>query len=137
MAERLDRFARRLGNGMTRSRAGLLLLEEGLRETEFAFIEFRNSPLGRQAYMAESGLAVWEVIMVAKDHEMDSERVARYFNRPIEWVKSAFNYYESYREEIDPSIEDNDIEYEELKRLLPNAELHEVPRDVFIGADES
>ena len=29
MAERLERFARRQGNGMTRNKAGILLLEEG------------------------------------------------------------------------------------------------------------
>ncbi len=39
MIERLDKFARKLGNGMTRTRAGVLLLEESLREADFAAIE--------------------------------------------------------------------------------------------------
>ena len=44
MIDRLDRFARRLGNGMTRTKAGVLLLEEALREAEFSFVEYRDSP---------------------------------------------------------------------------------------------
>ena len=47
LAERLDRFVRRQGKGMSRTRAGLMLLEEALREADFASIEFRNSPVGR------------------------------------------------------------------------------------------
>src|SRR5437016_490131 len=46
MAERLDRFARRQGNGMTRTKAGVMLLEESLREAEFALIEYRDSSIG-------------------------------------------------------------------------------------------
>ena len=97
LAERLDRFARRQGNGMTRTRAGLLLLEESLREAEFALVEFRDSPVGRQPYLRNSGLAVWEVILVARHYDMDAEAVARHFQRPVEWVKAAFNYCEAFR----------------------------------------
>src|SRR5258708_5967214 len=65
LVSRLDRFARRLGNGMTRTRAGVLLLDEALREEEFAGIEFRNTFIGRQPFVKGSGMAVWEFIMVA------------------------------------------------------------------------
>jgi hypothetical protein len=41
-----------------------MLIEESLRETEFAYIEFRNSPVGRQAYLKNSNLAVWQVMML-------------------------------------------------------------------------
>ncbi|HZO89142.1 MAG TPA: hypothetical protein VFB38_12465 [Chthonomonadaceae bacterium] len=136
LVERLDRFARRQGNRMTRTKAGLLLLDEALRENEFASIEFRDSPVGRQAYMKDSGLAVWEVILIAQHHEMDAERVAHYFQRPVEWVKAALNYYEAYREEIDQMIEDNRLGYDALKRLLPNLRLVEIPREVLRGEQE-
>src|SRR5450432_3655432 len=66
MVERLDRFARRLGNGMTRTKAGVMLLEESLRESEFSFVEYRDSAIGRQPYLKGSGLAIWEVIMIAR-----------------------------------------------------------------------
>jgi hypothetical protein len=68
--ERLQRLAQRMGK--SRSAVGALLLEEALRQAEFPGIEFRDSPVGRQAYM-----------------------------RPIEWVEAAFRYYEAFREEID------------------------------------
>jgi uncharacterized protein (DUF433 family) len=128
MAERLDRFARRLGNGMTRTKAGMLLLEEALREVEFAFIEYRDSPIGRQPYMKGSGLAIWEVIMIARHYDFDAERMARDYPYPVDNIKAAFHYYEAYREEIDQAIEDNNIGYEAMKQLLPGIRLFEVPQ---------
>lgn len=78
MVERLDRFARKLGNGMTRTKASVMLLEESLREAEFACIEYRDSPIGRQPYMKGSGLAIWEVVMIAKQYDMDAERMTQH-----------------------------------------------------------
>lgn len=127
--ERLKRFARRMGK--SQSEMGAQFIEEAMREAEFATIEFRDSVLGRQAYMKDSNLAVWEVIMVAQDHEMDAERVATYFRRPRAWVNAAFNYYEAYRDEIDPVLEDNrSMTFEKLKRLLPNLETLQDSQDV-------
>lgn len=127
VAERLDRFARRLGNGMTRTKAGVMLLEEGLQEAEFSHIEFRDSPLGRQPYMKGSGLAVWEVVMLARHYEFDAERMAKDYPYPVESIQAALNYYESFREEIDQAMEDNRIGYEEMKKLLPGLRLVETP----------
>jgi uncharacterized protein (DUF433 family) len=119
--ERLKRFARRMGK--SQSEMGAQFIEEAMREAEFAHIEFRDSVIGRQAYMKDSNLAVWEVIMIAQDHDMDAERVAAYFRRPRAWVQAAFHYYEAFREEIDPVLEDNrSMTSEKLKRLLPNLE---------------
>ncbi|MCZ8305126.1 MAG: hypothetical protein O9336_00190 [Microcystis sp. LE19-98.1E] len=59
-AERLKRLARRLGK--TPSETSAILIEESLRESEFPYIEFRHSPLGRQPYLKNSSLALWEVI---------------------------------------------------------------------------
>lgn len=82
LASRLDRFARMLGNGMTRTRASVLLLDEALREEEFAGIEFRNTILGRQAFVKGTGMAVWEFIMVAQDFDLDAERTAAHLQYP-------------------------------------------------------
>jgi len=127
MAERLDRLDRRLGSGATRSRVSILLLEESLRETEFAHIEFRDSPVGRQPYMKESGLAVWEVIMVAKDHKLDPQQTSDYFQRNMEWVQAALIYYSTYHDEIDLAIADNEIGLDALRKLLPGIRLFEDP----------
>ena len=133
MGERLDRFARRLGNGMTRTKAGVMLLEESLREAEFSFVEFRDSPIGRQPYMKGSGLAIWEVITIARPREMNAEQIAQDYPYPVENIRAALNFYEAYRDEIDQAIEDNGIGYEAMKRLLPNVRLFEVPQETANG----
>lgn len=134
LAKRLDHFAQQHGNGMTRSHASLLLLEEAMREHEFTQIEFRDSTIGRLPYMKDSGLAVWEVVMIAKDHAMNPERTAQYFQRPVEWIKGAINYYYAFPVEIDQIIQENNaLDYETLKQFLPQVEHFEVPRSVLSG----
>ena len=124
--ERLSRVARILGK--TPSDTVATLVEESLREVEFAFIEFRNSPLGRQAFMKGSSLAVWEVIEIAQTYEMDIMQIANHFERPVEWVKAAFNYVEAYPEEIELAIKDAQaMTAVNVKRLLPNLEVISVP----------
>jgi uncharacterized protein (DUF433 family) len=120
MASRLDRFARRLGNGMTRTRASVLLLDEALREEEFAGIEFRSTFSGRQPFVKGVGMAVWEVILVARDFDLDADRTSGYLHCPTESVKAALNYYEAFREEVDQALDDNDMGEERLKRMFPS-----------------
>jgi len=127
LASRLDRFARTLGNGMTRTRVSVLLLEEAVREEEFAGIEFRNTVLGRQPFVKQSGMTVWEFIMVAQGFDLDAERTAAYLQCPVESVKAALNYYHAYREEIDQAIEDNHIGEEGLRRMFPNLRVFTFP----------
>src|SRR5437016_13417313 len=78
--DRLKRMARR--HGWTASDASARLVEEGLRRAEFAFIDFRDSPAGRQACMQGSSLAVWEVLTVARDYRNDVAAVAKHFRWP-------------------------------------------------------
>jgi len=119
--ERLNRVARVWDK--TPSDTVATLVEESLREIEFALIEFRSSPLGRQAYMKGSSLAVWEVIQIARDYDMDIPKVTDHFERAADWVKAAFNYAEAYPEEIDFAIQDAEaVTFLALKRMLPNIE---------------
>jgi uncharacterized protein (DUF433 family) len=128
--ERLKRFARRIGK--TPSETGAMLIEESLRQEEFAFIDFRNSPVGRQPYLTNSGLAVWEVMMVAQDYNRDIEAVAHHFQKPAAWVIAAFNYAEAYPDEICLAMEDNyTMNAKALSHLLPQTQILEVPRTVF------
>ena len=120
---RLKRFARRMAK--SQSEMGAQFIEEAMREEEFANVEFRDSVVGRQAYMKDSNLAVWEVILIAQDHGMDVDRISAYFRRNRSWVLSAFNFYEMYADEIDPMLEDShSMTYEKLKRLLPHLETY-------------
>src|SRR4029077_16234865 len=67
--KRLKRMANR--HGWTASDASARLVEEGLRRAEFAFIDFRDSPAGRQACLQGSSLAVWEVMLLVRSYRKD------------------------------------------------------------------
>jgi uncharacterized protein (DUF433 family) len=127
LVSRIDRFARMLGNGTTRTRASVILLDEALREEDFAGIEFRNTSVGRQPFVKQTGMAVWEFIMVAQGFNLDAERAAEYLQCPVGNVKVALNYYDVYREEIDQALLDNDLGEERLKRLFPNLKVFSFP----------
>ena len=107
------------------------MLEESLLEAEFSLVEYRDSPIGRQPYMKGSGLAIWEVIMIAKDFGMDAELIAEYYPYPVENIRAAITFYHAYRDEIDEAIEANNIGFEGLQRILPDIRLFEVPLDVI------
>ena len=124
---RLDRFARRLGNGTTRSRASQIILDEAMREEEFTGIEFRNSSVGRLPYVRHTGMAVWEFIMVAKDFDMDAAKTTAHLQVAADAVSTALNYYDEYREEIDLALLDNSYGEARMKRIFPNMRVFEVP----------
>lgn len=119
---RLKRYARTLGK--TPGETSALLVEEHLREIEYAFIEFRHSTLGRQAYLKGSRLTVWWVVQVAKTYfEMDPQKTAGHFQKPVAWVKAALNYYAAFPQEIDQAIQDHSsADFQTLQRALPNAQ---------------
>ena len=122
---RLQRYARTLGK--TPAEVGAMLIEERLREADFAFIEFRASLLGRQAYMKGSRLTVWWVVHVAQGYAMSAEQVAAHFQRPIAWAKAALHYYAVFPDEIEWAISDHRAtDFETLKRALPNAQVMEI-----------
>ena len=133
--ERLGRVARRLGR--TPSEVAALLLEEALRMAEFGYITFRDSPVGRQAYVQGTSLAVWEVVMVARWHDGDAQQTAIYLNWPLVRVQAALQYAAVYPDEIEAAIADNDAyDFETVKRMLPQAELYLVDAP-FAGASSA
>lgn len=118
---RLRRMAKR--HGWTPSDASARLVEEGLRRSEFAFIDFRDSPIGRQAYIQGSSLAVWEVMMVARSFHQDAAAVAEHLEWPEVKVQAAFNYAAAFPEEVNEMLAENDaVDFAALKRMLPQAE---------------
>ena len=119
--KRLKRMASR--HGWTPSDASARLVEEGLRRSEFAFIDFRDSPAGRLAYIHGSSLAVWEVMLVARSYQNNLEAVAKHLTWPETKVQAAFNYASAFPEEIQDALADNDAaDFETLKRMLPQAQ---------------
>lgn len=117
---RLKRMASR--HGWTASDASARLVEEGLRRSEFAFIDFRDSTAGRQAFMQGSSLAVWEVALLLRAYKHNAAAVARHLGWPEAKVHAAVHYAEAFPEEIAAALADNDaVDFKALKRMLPQA----------------
>jgi hypothetical protein len=117
---RLKRMANRYG--WTPSDASARLVEEGLRRSEFAFIDFRDSTAGRQACIQGSSLAVWEVMLLVGTYKHDLTAAARHLQWPLVRVQAAVNYAEAFPEEIDQALADNNaVDFTALKRMLPQA----------------
>jgi hypothetical protein len=118
----LDLLARR--SGKKPSEVAARLLEEGLRMASHPYIEFRDSMVGRQAYVSGSSLAVWEVALIAREFP-ESERVAataRHLDWPAPRVQAALRYADDFAQEIDAALADNDsYDFARLARELPGA----------------
>src|SRR6266481_2854599 len=118
--KRLKRMASR--HGWTASDASARLVEEGLRRSEFAFMDFRDSAAGRQAYMQGSSLAVWEVMLIVQSYKGDIAAVRAHLKWPEAKVQAAVNYAKAFPEEIGEALAENDaMGFEALKRMLPQA----------------
>lgn len=118
--KRLKRMANR--HGWTASDTSARLVEEGLRRAEFAFIDFRDSPAGRQACLQGSSLAVWEVLLLINSYKSDIAAVARHLRWPQARVRAASNYAEAFPQEINVALAENEAtDFRALQRLLPQA----------------
>ena len=116
--QRLKRMATR--HGWTPSDASARLVEEGLRRADFAFVDFRDSPMGRQAYIQGSSLAVWEVMLVASDYRDDVKKVAKHLRWPEAKAQAAFNYARAFPGEISAALADHyEMDFAVLSRMLP------------------
>lgn len=116
--KRLKRMASR--HGWTASDASARLVEEGLRRSEFAFIDFRDSPVGRQAYIQGSTLGVWEVMLLVRSYRQEARAVAQHLAWPESKVQAAVNYAAAFPNEIEEAIAENDAaDLQSLRRMLP------------------
>src|SRR6202451_846378 len=96
--QRLRRMANQ--HGWTASDASARLVEEGLRRSEFAFIDFRDSAAGRQAFVQGSTLAVWEVALLLRAYHHNTAAVARHLGWPEAKVRAADHYAAAFETEI-------------------------------------
>src|SRR5205807_8230763 len=103
--------------GSQRRVLGLIILT---RHSEFAFIDFRDSPVGRQAYVQGSTLAVWEIMLLIRSYKANTSAVARHLRWPESKVQAAVNYAATFPEEVNEAMAENDlVDFEALKRMLP------------------
>ena len=92
--------------------------EEIARKHQFCHIEFRDTPLGRMAYMEGTRSAVWLVRDLVRQNDEDVRKTAKLHGWPETKVRAAVNYAEAYCEEIEPLIERAHSMTEEKLRQL-------------------
>lgn len=118
--KRLKSMANR--HGWTPSDASARLVEEGLRRSEFAFLDFRDSAVGRQAYIQGSSLAIWEVMLLVHSYKNDLQAVARHLRWPRAKVQAAVNYAKAFPGEINEALAENQAgDFTAISRMLPQA----------------
>lgn len=125
-AEDLKRIARQ----MRRSAAEVAahFVDEGLRQAEFDWVEFRDSALGRQAYIKGSRVAVWQVVKLLGSCRGRLRKTAQHLGWPEARVRAALDYAQAFREEIDQAIADaQSFSPERLSQVLSSLEVFEVP----------
>jgi uncharacterized protein (DUF433 family) len=95
------------------------MVEEWLRMEHFPYIEFRAFN-GERTACVKGRLQVWQVIMIAKHYQMDSQNTADHLVLSREQVEGAFQYYRAYTQEIDQAFEENNVGYDRLKQMFPD-----------------
>ena len=107
LAEKTCEMIRQISASRGRTPSDLLAeyAEEIARKHRFCHIEFRDTPLGRMAYVEGTRSAVWLVCDLVRQNRGDSRKTARLHGWPETKVLAAVNYGEAYPEEIDALIE--------------------------------
>lgn len=108
---------------MTPSAAMALMVKEALRTREFPGIEFRDTVVGRQAYLSGTRLKVWQIVSFCRAVNGDVEETASLLSITTAEVSRSLAYAEAYPDEINSAIEDNHPTLERLRELIPNLEV--------------
>ena len=92
--------------------------EEIARQYKFCHIEFRDTPLGRMAYVEGTRTAVWLIADLVHQHQGSVKKVAALHGWAETKVRAAVNYASAFREEIEPLIQRAAaVTFEDLQRL--------------------
>jgi uncharacterized protein (DUF433 family) len=124
---RLDRAAREMER--TPADVAALFVEHALREREFAWIEFRDTVVGRQAFIKGTRLKVWMLISMLRSFENDPKALAAALEIPDVYVLAAIEYAKAFPDEIEGSIADNNRSADELRRMIPNLQVITIDAD--------
>ncbi len=85
--------------------AARMVIESG-RRADFAWLDFRETPVGRMAYLQGTRLQVWWLARLARQLDGQAGKVAEHLELPLAQVKAALNYAEAFPEEIETAIAD-------------------------------
>ena len=121
----LERFAKRRGSaGMAASR----ILEEARRREDFPAVEFRDTPLGRVAYIQGTRVQVAFVYgQTRHGAELTPHKLAESFAWPLWKARGALAYIAEFAAECRQEWEDlESTELQALRRSLPQTEHREI-----------
>ncbi len=103
VAKSLAAYAKRFR--ISTSEAAVRLLDEALRMARHPGIDFRWTPVGRQAFVTGTGLAIWEMWMLWKAHGQDRRRIKEgYPHLTPTQIAAAIGYAESYLHEVEEEL---------------------------------
>lgn len=97
VARSVQRLASRSGHKP--AQIGVRLVEEGLRRRDYPHVDLRETSSGRVAYIAGTRFAVYWVAQTIRGG-VPIEKFAADYAVPIERVRMALGYAESYPKEI-------------------------------------
>jgi uncharacterized protein (DUF433 family) len=106
MSKATSDLIRQISNSRGRTPSDLLAeyAEEIARTHRFCHIEFRDTPLGRMAYVTGTRSAVWLVCDLVRQNRGDVRKTAKLHQWPETKVRAAINYAKAYPDEIEPLI---------------------------------
>jgi hypothetical protein len=114
----LEQIARRFGT--TAATLGADYLTQGVRTSAHPSIEFRQTPIGRMAYVRGVRLPVWLALDTIEECKGEVSKAARLLSLPVLLLNSAIAYAKAFPEEIAADREAGHASLDDLERLVPN-----------------
>jgi len=118
LAERKDLNDLSHFRGTPPTALGAQFIAEGLRVARFPGIEFRNTPLGRMAYLKNSRLAVWLLRELVRQTG-SVKKVAKLIGRSAVQLEGALLYARAFPTELDAAARLNKRAATALDEILP------------------
>lgn len=108
--------------------AATRILEEAKRREEFAAVEFRDTPLGRLAYVHGTRVPMAMVYRAVKSEaELNAASLAERFHWPLWKAASTLAYVRHFDSEMAQELEDFDSrDAGEIQKVLPGLEVVEI-----------
>ena len=114
----LERFAKARGSvGGTAAR----LLEEVRRKEDFPSVDFRDTPLGRVAFVQGTRVQMALACRLAREWKFAPAKLSKHYGWPLWMSESAVGYMREYAEEIARDEKDL-LDATALRKKLPRLE---------------
>lgn len=117
----LERFAKARGST---GGAAARLLEEARRKEDFPAVQFRDTPLGRVAYVQGTRIQMALALRLATEMKFDPDKLARHYGWPLWKAESAVGYMGEFAAELasDEAALLEEAGCDELQKKLPRLE---------------